>query len=828
MALPPAGVFGGGGIGDDPAEPMHSNSTDSKILGGDPARFPARSRSDAAHGAQRQRTIAALGLALSLGPALTSQSVSSAGDQGRPAHPAEAIQLDVEIPWMMDPAVFLDGRRPKRSLSKEEAAFDRGKLLDDAIAKAKASGRLVLWYIPRITEEQLRGRQMYRGPVLDIYMRQVLFSDPDVVGIVNASFVPLRMVYDESMAKRFGLRPLDFIEPAVLVLDGEGKAVLTLDQIRTFHASWFAHLLKRVRKTAQATVDTGDGSPGALALAGEWDAALKALEREEANAARQYRMAGLARRQRDFDQASAYIASARLALDSDPDGESASPGGSRRGRRRNPAKDTLRTAIGMEEALLWMNTRRTPAGLEAMHERLTEASLQLQNAWRRERWVGVAPRRAEAGYMLGLCHWLLGQQLEAAKWFQLTADNFPDSPWGRKANANTTLGPDQRPLGAVFCGFESFGQIPADFITAQATLAGRDIPLPVDTRTPPLGYAPGTESAEDPMLKRMQESVVISIGMANLLELQRSDGGFTDSRYAYWTDPRITPNAWTAISAIATMGLWEGGQQIRARGKDVPAEIRDRIDLGTRWLLQPGRVLRGVNEEIYADAFRIDYLARRVAAKDDPDGRLAKAAAKLVQAAAANQHATGFWAHEYPNAFCTGAMLWALLDAKDAGIEVPEEVLRKGAAALQSARTPDGAYSYSGSAERRKSSVKDASARMPICEGALLRLSLSSDQDFERACMAFSDNMERIENISRNDFHSDGELGGFFFFHGMFFASEVADMLPDPQAKALKAKMAAMIPTLMELDGSFLDSHEQGRTYGTAMALLTMLNCMDR
>jgi hypothetical protein len=31
-----------------------------------------------------------------------------------------------------------------------------------------------------------------------------------------------------------------------------------------------------------------------------------------------------------------------------------------------------------------------------------------------------------------------------------------------------------------------------------------------------------------------------------------------------------------------------------------------------------------------------------------------------------------------------------------------------------------------------------------------------------------------------------------------------------------------------EIDGSFIDSHELGKCYGTAMALLTLRNCVPR
>ena len=60
----------------------------------------------------------------------------------------------------------------------------------------------------------------------------------------------------------------------------------------------------------------------------------------------------------------------------------------------------------------------------------------------------------------------------------------------------------------------------------------------------------------------------------------------------------------------------------------------------------------------------------------------------LIDVVGKYQEKSGFFAHEYPNAFCTAAMLWALLEAQEAGAEVPEKILMQGVSALLSARSP--------------------------------------------------------------------------------------------------------------------------------------------
>ena len=113
---------------------------------------------------------------------------------------------------------------------------------------------------------------------------------------------------------------------------------------------------------------------------------------------------------------------------------------------------------------------------------------------------------------------------------------------------------------------------------------------------------------------------------------------------------------------------------------------------------------------------------------------------------------------------------------------------------------------------------------MPVCEGTLFQVGRSDLDKVRFALLTFWDNMSHLEGVRRNDFHSDGELGGFFFFHAVFHASETARLLPAEEQPAQWQKFVALLQQIPEMDGSFLDSHELGRSYGTAMALLTLRN----
>lgn len=647
-----------------------------------------------------------------------------AQEAAEPAHPVESLRLDDHIAWIDDGAVFHDQRAAKRSLTDEEAAVDRGALLDGAIARAKEEGKLVLWHVPRIIEDEARGRQMYRAPVLDLYCRQVFFCDEDVTALVEASYVPLRMVYDEAMAQRFGERPLGFVEPAFLFLDGDGNVVHTLERIRTFSAEWFFRVAGQVAARERPRDAELDDDAGLFLDEGDAGATLGDIE--------------------DL-------------YDIDLDG---------------PEGDLFNGELAVRRGDL-------QAALEP-----------LERAWR--------AGNAEAGYLSGWCRARLGDVAGAQTRFQLVATRYPDSLAGKRAAANVALGLDERPMGATFAGYEHIGPLRG---------ASFD-PLPRDT----------TWTAERPSVEELTRGA-----LTFLIGQQRDHGGFTDARYAYWPTSEITENTWVAITALCCAALAEYRD---AFPDDVdPAAIDLALGLGETYLFDAKRMRRGKNEDVYADAFRLGYLTRRIALEPEWATPFVERIEGVLSEALPRQSESGFFRHEYDNAFCTAAMLWSLLEARDAGAEVPEDVMTRAAAALASARYENGAYSYGGAArEGREGSLKDSSGRMPMCEGVLLRMGESNPARLELAFDTFVEYVERLERVRRNDFHSDGELAGFFFWHDVYHASEALELLPEARRGEMRERLLELVHAVPEMDGSFVDSHEFGKSYATAMALLTLRN----
>jgi tetratricopeptide (TPR) repeat protein len=304
-----------------------------------------------------------------------------------------------------------------------------------------------------------------------------------------------------------------------------------------------------------------------------------------------------------------------------------------------------------------------------------------------------------------------------------------------------------------------------------------------------------------------------------LLLHQRANGGFDDTRYAFWDSPKILPNVRMASTALAAAALLEW--------RDADPERIDRaVAAAERYIFDDANLARNENEECYAHAYRLVYLARKAGRDRDAGAHFARKIDEIVGRLGRIVTRDGWWAHEYPNAFATAAVVQALAAARDAGSQSAGDLIKRGAAALQRSRGDGGVQPYSAGGERM-SSAKDSSGRAPMCEAAIALGGLAPVSNVAAALKTYWEYYENQEKVRLCDFHTDGELGGFFFLHNMFHATEAVKLLPKEERRKELARFREALLKLPELDGSFLDDHEIGKSYGTAMGLLILRNCVE-
>jgi hypothetical protein len=612
-------------------------------------------------------------------PLLLGLSSPPTGEETRLRALAERCGSQIE--WLRDrPAPDEGGaafqyleRGPPKTPQELEA------LLSAALDRARGERRFVLWHVWR-----LQGGHMYRAGILDDYMDQVFWSEPEVVRLVAGNFVPLRTECPRPLGERFGLRAWDVVEPALVFLNPDGRVVHRIDRIRTFDPKWMAEVLRRVLAANPA-----------------------------------------------FDPQDAPSGSAESAF------------------------------VTAEEAAL-------------------EAS-----------------RRS---YYEALCAYLAQDEPSAlSRWKELT-EASPESPFAWRAASNLLPAPDKTFAGAARHAFE----------------------WPFESWLPP-GDALPTDTRWRRTAAEAQS--VAENGVRWLLRMQRPDGSWNDCRYAYWNSPAITPNAWMAITALAACALLEW------RDLD-PVAIDSALARAEGFLFRDGRLNEGKNEECYAHAYRIEYVARALTVTQEPAQRseLLGRAQELVERLGRMLGAAGQWAHEYDNAFSTAAVLDALDRARRAGLALPDAQVARALDGLAAARYEDGSFAYGGrvgkGATPPADSLKNSCGRMPACEGALFAWGRSDLKSLAKALSIYQQYYDRFEKVSKCDFHTDGELGGFFFFHDLYMASQAVRRLPPAGQKGFRRFLLERITSLPEIDGSVLDDHEVGKSCSTSYALLALRDVM--
>lgn len=289
-------------------------------------------------------------------------------------------------------------------------------------------------------------------------------------------------------------------------------------------------------------------------------------------------------------------------------------------------------------------------------------------------------------------------------------------------------------------------------------------------------------------------------GARYLAQTQRMSGVWDDSHYNFGGDDSL-PNVWMAMTALATLALREWNGSERAIGR-AEAYMKDE-----------SKIAADDSDEIaWAHAYRLLYFTRT-----GDTATAARVAKKLLD----SQRVTGTWYHEYDNPFVTATALHALYEAKKAGIDVPDAALKKGTSALASTRDRKGGFAYS--FPGRGGPAEQGSGRIPLCELALYLSGTSTKETLLASLDLSLKHQPLLERIRKYDDHADGwRNGGFFYWYGQYGRALAAKAAGS--AEALAAQKEILLAT-QEIDGCWVDSHELGRVYGTAMALLTLKLC---
>jgi hypothetical protein len=403
--------------------------------------------------------------------------------------------------------------------------------------------------------------------------------------------------------------------------------------------------------------------------------------------------------------------------------------------------------------------------------------------------VAGGTREHEARFLRGAALHRMNRQPEAVETWKRLAESAPESPWAPKAAAEAEgWGPFSR-------GFEEYGYLPRDAVPEDlAAIAGTQ--------------RARSEADADWLARR---------SVRYLLERQNPDGGFDDSNYDFGGRDSL-PDVYVSVTALAGLALLEWSHvepdRVAAAVARAAAYLEDEKHCATD----------NLQERVWAHSYRALFFARLAAGGGPLAERASGKLKDVVKRLEALQGDGGRFAHEYPNPFATATALHALKTAERAGIAPSPRTLSAGAAALAGSRGDDGTYSYGFGRTPGSRNVDMSAGRMPICELALLLCGTSSQEKLAAAVGTSHDRHGALEQARKYDDHAPPHgIGGFFFWYDVVGRCLAIEAIADAEKRrAFLERERRLLLRIPEIDGRFVDSHELGKPYGTAMGLLSL------
>ncbi len=400
-------------------------------------------------------------------------------------------------------------------------------------------------------------------------------------------------------------------------------------------------------------------------------------------------------------------------------------------------------------------------------------------------------RTAEARYFEGVCLHMLGRSSEGDAVWKKAAKG--KDTWAAKAEIELAR------WGPFMHGFEDYRTWPERSL-ARVEKA-RDLRVPT------------SESA----IPRLADS-----SLRILLSMQREDGSWNDSRYDFGGLDSM-PNVHVAVTAIVARAL------VNWRDR-APKAVDAAIERALPYLLDEKNTNpKDSDELIWAHTYRILFLARLAETSPRHAQRAKKKMGQLVKLLEKSQAKNGSFHHEYANPFATASAVYALNRAKEAGVTVHRKVFERAAKALAVTRGKNAAFAYGQRKPRGDGpNINGAAGRSPLCELALV---FAEASDGEKLAAIIDRSMKyygNLEAVRHYDDHTDRYAnGGFFFWFDMEGWAQAIERGPAARRAAWKAAMRKIVLDIHQADGGWLDSHELGKSYGTAMALNVLQRMMD-
>ncbi|MDA7978476.1 MAG: hypothetical protein MPJ50_06870 [Pirellulales bacterium] len=179
-------------------------------------------------------------------------------------------------------------------------------------------------------------------------------------------------------------------------------------------------------------------------------------------------------------------------------------------------------------------------------------------------------------------------------------------------------------------------------------------------------------------------------------------------------------------------------------------------------------------------------------------------------------------------AFVSAPALQALLWAKSAGRQVPEEVFVRGRKAMLASRNDEGAYRYSGAeSQRRPTALPGSVARSAGCEATLTLLGDNTrGEQIAFSLSAFYEHWDELEKRRQKSGTHEGpySIAPYYFYYGHRYAGQAISFLPESERMQAYDRLAQTLLKTKEPDDTWNDRvFARSRAFGTAFSVLALL-----
>jgi hypothetical protein len=337
-------------------------------------------------------------------------------------------------------------------------------------------------------------------------------------------------------------------------------------------------------------------------------------------------------------------------------------------------------------------------------------------------------------------------------------------------------------------------------------------------------------------------------GVKHLVDSQRKDGAWGGPQWTGGVDNDPVPGSYRAFDVAVTAMCLESLMDVTQS-----ESVRNANAKAYEFLLARTDKIRraGANDlpHIWAHCYCIQTFTKMLRRTDQPSKKqeLEIAIRTHMKGLDRWQSIHGGWFYYGSGmakpinpscSFVNSAVLVALAQARDAGIDCDKKMLDKALRATKMMRQPDGTFLYSA---RIKSDRSRGAAAINRPMGSLGRsqagnaaLRMWNDEKItDTVIQVWLDrlisrhgwlDMGRKKPIPHESF---AQVAGYFYYFGVYYGAVCIDQLPANERPFYQHHVARLIIDRQEKDGSWFDYplYSYHKPYGTAFALLTLQRC---